>query len=112
MKNKFIVKATTGVRKVFNGGMVRGVEDGKPNYLLLWQPMVKRWAEHMTKGAAHYGKRNWMKASGEEELERFQESALRHMFQWLNNERDEDHAAACLFNITGAEYVREKLNKK
>lgn len=90
--------------------MVRGLDESKPNFTLLHYPMLKRWAEHMTKGAVHYGKRNWMKAEGQEELERFQESALRHMFQWLNGEVDEDHASAVFFNITGAEFVKEKLN--
>ncbi len=111
MSKKFIVKKTKGSKQVFKGGMVRGLDESKPNYLLLWQPMLKRWAEHMTKGAKHYGKHNWMKASGRDELERFQESALRHMFQWLNGEIDEDHASAVFFNITGAEYIKNKLNE-
>jgi predicted oxidoreductase len=32
--------------------------------------------------------------------------------QWFLGDRDEDHAAAVLFNINGAEYVREKMRTK
>lgn len=107
----FILK-DSGQRKTFSGGMERDVGDDKPNFTLLYYPMLKRWASHMAKGAKKYGKKNWMKAEGQEELERFQESAIRHMYQWLNGEVDEDHASAVFFNITGAEYVRSKMNAK
>lgn len=88
--------------------MVRDVTDDKIDYTLaLDGPMFKRLAIHLTKGAVKYAKRNWMKARGQEELDRFKESATRHFFQWLNGDTDEDHAAATIFNINGAEYVKE-----
>jgi hypothetical protein len=52
-----------------------------------------------------------MKASGDSESERFKESAVRHFFQWLNGDVDEDHAAAVFFNINGFEYVKARENK-
>ena len=102
----------SGKKKNFKSGMVRNLDEDKPMYVLCYRPMFKRWAELMTRGAKLYGKNNWMLADGEEELERFKDSALRHMIQWLEGEQDEDHAAACYFNISGAEYVRDKMNKK
>lgn len=100
----------SGQRQQFESGMQRDVTAGKIDYTLaLDGPMFKRYAEHLTKGAVKYEKRNWMKASGEAELERFRESALRHFLQWFAGEKDEDHAAAVLFNINGAEYVKERL---
>jgi hypothetical protein len=63
----------------------------------------------MSRGAEKYAKRNWMKATGQAELDRFKESALRHFLQWYWDETDEDHGAAVLFNINGAEYVKEKM---
>ena len=90
--------------------MVRDVTEDKIDYALaLDGPMFKRDAIHLTNGAKKYAKRNWMKARSQEELDRFRESALRHMFQWFAGETDEDHAAAVRFNINGAEYVREQL---
>ena len=108
----FIIK-DSGIRKEFDSGMVRDITEGKINYQLIRDGvMFKRWALHLTKGAIKYAKRNWMKASGEEEYERFKESAARHFEQWLNGDTDEDHAYAVFFNINGAEYVKSKLNEK
>lgn len=102
----FAVK-DSGQRQQFESGMVRDVTDGKTDYsLALDGPMFERWAAHLAKGAQKYSKRNWMKAAGEAEIERFKESALRHFLQWYRGEVDEDHASAVFFNINGAEYVK------
>lgn len=104
----------------FESGMVRDTSTGKTMWDLTADgPMLKRWAELLTRGAVGdpnatppkkgYGARNWMKASGDPELARFKESAFRHFMQWYRDERDEDHGAAVFFNINGAEYVRERL---
>jgi hypothetical protein len=107
----------SGERLRFGSGMQRDTTVGKLNWLLIRPgPMLRRWAQHLSTAAAKYDTerepgepRNWQLAEGMAELERFQESAARHFEQWLNNERDEDHAAAVFFNINGAEYVRDKL---
>jgi len=92
-------------------GMNRESEDGKIDYLLVRDgPMFKRWAELMTRAIPKRGRRNWMKANSEEDLERFRRSFARHAEQWLAGEDDEDHAAACIFNLNGAEHVREQLS--
>ena len=110
MSKEFITK-DSGERQKFAGGMVRDVTTNKVDYsLVLDGPMFKRWAELLDRGAKKYAKRNWMKASGQEELDRFKESAMRHFIQWMNGETDEDHASACYFNINGYEFVKEKLN--
>jgi hypothetical protein len=102
----------SGKRQVFLTGMARDIQEGKPRYDLLDRPMLKRWADLMARGAEKYGSRNWEKAETAEELERFESSAIRHMFQWLNGEQDEDHAAAVLFNVAGAEMVKSKIKAK
>lgn len=105
----FTVK-DSGERQQFASGMQRDVTTDKTRYDLAFDgPMFKRYAEHLTKGAAKYEPRNWMKANGQEELERFRESAIRHFVQWLNGDDDEDHAAAVLFNLNGYEYVKKRL---
>lgn len=104
---KFEVK-DSGERKQFDSGMVRDVTEGKVNFALVADgPLLRRWAVHLTKGAKKYSPRNWMKARGQEELDRFRESAFRHFMQWYYGETDEDHAAAVVFNMNGAEYVKE-----
>lgn len=102
----------SGKRQEFSTGMKRDVQEGKPRYDLLDRPMLKRWAGLMARGAEKYGENNWKKAETEEELRRFESSALRHMMQWLDGEIDEDHASACMFNIAGAEMVKSKLEQK
>lgn len=105
----FTVK-DSGARQQFDSGMVRDVTTDKTDYsLVLDGPMFTRWAEHLTKGAKKYAKRNWMKAGSQEELDRFRESALRHFLQWYRGEVDEDHASAILFNVNGAEYTKGKV---
>lgn len=102
----------SGERKEFAGGMVRDLADGKINWSLVADgPMLKRFAIHLTNGAKKYNARNWMLASGQEEYERFRESAFRHFMQWYNGDTDEDHAMAVVFNINGALYCQEKLGE-
>lgn len=115
-QDNFTVK-DSGERKQFQSGMVRDTTEGKTQYHRVFEgPMVDRWAEHLTKGAVKYpdlptGAANWTLAAGDEERNRFIQSAVRHFVQWLRGERDEDHAAAVFFNINGAEYVRGQSTK-
>lgn len=100
----------SGERQQFESGMQRDVQTGKVRYdLALDGPLFQRYAELMTRGAEKYSARNWMKAAGDEELERFRASAVRHFIQWYKGDTDEDHAAAVVFNLNGAEYVKEKM---
>jgi hypothetical protein len=97
----FVVK-DSGTRQEYASGMRRDTQDGKPDYTLIDRAFLKRWAMHMVKGKAKYGEDNWRLASSEEELKRFQKSALRHLIQWLDGEDEEDHAAAVAFNVAAA----------
>lgn len=102
----------SGRREEFKTGMVRDTQDDKPRYDLIDGPFLKRWAELMARGAKKYGENNWKKAATQEELSRFRSSAARHLFQWLEGDVTEDHAAAVAFNLAGAEMVREKMNNQ
>lgn len=104
----FITK-DSGAREQFGSGMVRDTQNGKPRYDLCWKPLYKRWAELMGRGAEKYGENNWMAAAGEAEYNRFKASAERHLMQYLEGDTTEDHAAAVVFNLAGAEYTRQRL---
>lgn len=102
----------SGKREEFPSGMVREIKDNKIDYSLAMDgPMFDRLAEHLTKGAKIHGKRNWLKANSQKELDGFRESAFRHFRQWYKGETDEDHASAVFFNINGAEFVKEKMRQ-
>lgn len=97
--------------------MQRDTQEGKPRFDLIMplgipygEQLITRWAELMARGAEKYDARNWEKAEGPEELERFKASAMRHFMQWMMDETDEDHGAAVLFNIQGAEMVKHKMS--
>jgi hypothetical protein len=109
MDPKEFITKDSGHRVTFDSGMVRDTSAGKTLWHLVTAgPLLRRWASLLTRGAQKYSPNNWMKASGQAELDRFRESAFRHFMQWYNGETDEDHAAAVFFNINGAEYVKEK----
>lgn len=106
------VTKDSGKRAEYKTGMVRDTTEGKARFdlLLPWgvpynEQMLTRWAALMARGAVKYEDRNWEKARTDEELRRFMSSAFRHFMQWQAGEDDEDHAAAVLFNIMGAEFV-------
>ncbi len=117
--NKYVTK-DSGKRQDYKSGMRRDLQDDKPNFSLcipVNQPfeeqLLTRWAGLMSRGAEKYGQRNWEKADSEEELERFKASAFRHFIQWLTNLDDgEDHAAAVIFNLNCAEYVKWRIKQK
>jgi hypothetical protein len=90
-------------------GMVRSDDSGKTDYTLVDLAMLERWAQHLTRNVGSKGHNNWRLACSEEDLQRFRASAFRHFIQWLRGDADEDHAAALLFNVAGAEHVRSQL---
>jgi len=94
-------------------GTCRSSESGKLRFDLCFPPtrdacMLTRLAKHMTAHVGDRGDANWYNASTDEDLQRFRRSAFRHFMQWWYGEDDEDHAAALLFNVQGAEYVRSQ----
>jgi hypothetical protein len=106
----------SGARTEFAGGMVRDTNEGKPRFDLLLaagvpygQQFLTRCAEHMAKGGVKYDDRNWEKGYGVELLERYKESALRHLLAWVCGEVDEDHAAAVVFNLLAYETTFYKM---
>ena len=112
---EFVTK-DSGERAEFDSGMRRDTDAGKARFDLLVpeglpysEQLLTRFAALMGRGAEKYTARNWELANSEEEYARFKASAFRHFMQWYTGERDEDHAAAVLFNLTAAETLRWKL---
>ena len=109
----FVVK-DSGQRMEFSSGSLRDTAEGKLKWSrILFGPMAKRWAWHLTKAEAKYpdprpGIPNFTLIESEEEYHRYRESALRHFMQWWEGDTDEDHAAAVFFNMNGVEMIKEK----
>lgn len=105
----------SGVRAEYGSGMVRDTQEGKARFELMFpvgvpykDQFLTRFAELLARGAEKYSDRNWEKATGDEEMERFKSSAIRHLMQWAAGETDEDHAAAVVFNLLGYETTKWK----
>lgn len=115
---KFTTK-DSGKRQEYPTGMRRDLQTDKPMYTLcipkdttLEDNMLYRWAMLMNRGAVKYGRRNWELSKTEEELERFKDSAFRHLVQWLNDwDTEEDHASAIFFNVQAAEYCKRRIKE-
>lgn len=99
----------SGQRVEFDSGMVRDTDEGKPRYDLIPIAPLRRVAELYERGAKKYGSFNWQNANSVEELQRFKASGLRHYYQYLNGERDEDHAAAVVFNVFAQMWLEAKM---
>lgn len=116
--SQFVTK-DSGVREEYDSGMRRDTQNGKPRFNLMYpldvpfdSQMLTRLAALMTRGIEKYGDRNWEKANSAEELKRFKESAHRHFIQWLCGDKDEDHAAAVMFNLIAAETLKWKMENE
>lgn len=114
----FITK-DSGDRAQYASGMQRDSNAGKAKFHLLFPKEVPyesqfmtRVADLMARGAQKYSARNWELAAGGDELERFRESAARHLVQWLSGETDEDHSAAVVFNLMAAETLLFKMSQE
>lgn len=88
--------------------VIRSIAEAEGGFVAL----LERYAALMTRGAAKYEARNWMKAAGAAEYERAVSSACRHFFQYYRGDTDEDHAAAVFFNLNLAEYVKMRLHNE
>lgn len=104
----------SGLRQVFSSGAMRDPSTGKIKWSrILFGPMARRWAQHLTTAEAKYpdaapGVPNFTLVETKEELLRYKESALRHFMSWYFDESDEDHASAVYFNINGVEIMKAK----
>lgn len=85
----------SGDRRGYDTGAVRDRARGKGRYDLLPTKAVHRLAQHFENGAVKYGERNWEKGIP---ISDYIDSALRHLFRYLDGEDSEDHLAAAAWN--------------
>lgn len=100
----------TETKAVFETGAQRSSGEGKGRYDLIPTRPVRRLAKHYEKGANAYGARNWEKGMP---FSRLIDSAKRHIDQYLEGDRSEDHLAAVAWNVFALmhfEEVKPELN--
>jgi hypothetical protein len=96
----------SGKRQEFSTGSVRDTQEGKGRYDLITPIGLRRLAVHYENGAKKYGDRNWEKG---QPLSRYLESAIRHIYTFLEGKRDEDHLAAAAWNVLACIHTEQKI---
>ena len=95
----------SGDRTEFPTGAVRDMHEGKGRCDLLPMCVMLRLAKHYEAGAIKYSDRNWEKGIP---AHSFVDSALRHIFKYMDGQTDEDHLIAAIWNLCGLAWTEEK----
>lgn len=102
------VTSTGKPHMTFSTGSKRDNRDGKGRFDLLSPIVLMRDAKHMENGARKYEARNWEKG---QPLSVFFDSAVRHLYRYLEGNREEDHLAAARWNIGCMIHVEEMIRR-
>ena len=105
MTNGYQLK-DSGHRQVFDSGAQRDREVGKGRYDLISPLMLKRLADVLEKGSIKYSSRNWELGMP---MSRCIDSASRHIHQYLEGQREEDHLTQGLCNLMFAIHIEEQI---
>ena len=95
----------SGQRTEFETGACRDMGNGKGDMVSLPNAAILRLSKHYEAGAEKYGRWNYTKGIP---VSSFMDSALRHIFKYLDGWDDEDHLSAAAFNILGAMEMEAK----
>jgi len=80
----------------YSTGAQRDDRSGKLRMSLLPHDSLDRIMKRYLDGAETYGENNWLKGMPYSAL---YDSSMRHMQQWWNGDKSEDHLAAAAWNI-------------
>jgi len=105
MKKQQFVTKDSGERQVFDSGMVRDTQSGKPRFDLIPAEGLRRLADLYARGAEKYDDDNWKKG---QPYSRAYASLFRHLIQWREGDRTEDHMAAVAWNAFALMYYEER----
>ena len=83
-------------KQTFETGAQRDTQESKPRLDLISPIFLERLGMVLTKGAEHYGERNWERGMP---LSRLLSSAARHLNQTIDGLEDEDHPAQAAWNL-------------
>lgn len=98
------------VRKLmdFKSGAKRDSNLGKGAHELISPIALMRLAKVYERGATQKGARNWENGFP---MGRGMQSALRHIFQYLEGMRDEDHLAQAAWNLFAVMHFEECIDR-
>jgi hypothetical protein len=108
VKNGDYVVKDSGERKTFETGATRDASSGKGRFDLIPAYPLHRLAKLYEAGAAKYAERNWEKGIP---TGRFMDSAFRHLTNYQDGDRSEDHLIAVAWNIFGLVWTQEQVRR-
>lgn len=100
----------------FSTGAIRDSQVGKEEYVetMSWTAL-KRYAKYMTEKKSKYGAGNFKKGIP---IDSYENSLIRHLHKYITNkyengneEKNEDHLAAIMFNCMGIMHEEENDKK-
>jgi hypothetical protein len=107
MMDNYVIRASEKMEEMETGAR-RDCREGKGRYDLIPPKPLKRLALVYEKGANKYGENNWKKGM---KVSRVLDSALRHIFLYMEGDDVEDHLAQAAWNIFAAlEFDETELN--
>lgn len=106
--NKEYITKDSKKRRHFKSGARRDVATDKGRYDLISPIMVERLAKLLERGAVKYDDRNWEKGMP---LSVYMDSGMRHLFKFLEGQRDEDHLIAAIWNLQALLHIEEMINR-
>ncbi len=92
--------------EVFDTGAQRSSGKGKGRFDLIPTGPERRVALKYEEGAIGYGENNWKKGM---KFSRLFDSTKRHINQFMEGDRSEDHLAAAVWNLFAVMYFEEKM---
>jgi len=98
----------SGNREQFITGAIREPNLDRGRYDLISPIGLRALAIHYERGARKYEERNWEKGLP---LSRHLNSAIRHLQEFLEGDRSEDHLSACVFNCFAITHNLERIDK-
>lgn len=98
----------SGERRHFKTGSRRDVSTDKGRYDLISPIMIERLAKLLERGAKKYDDRNWEKGMP---LSVYMDSGMRHIFKFLEGQRDEDHLIAAIWNFQALLHIEEMIKR-
>ncbi len=98
----------TGVRESFASGMIREPNLLRGRFDLISPIALRKLAIHYDRGCMKYSERNWEKGGPHS---RHLNSAMRHLQDYLEGDRKEDHLSASAWNVFCILHNQEMIDR-
>lgn len=107
MEKKYITR-DSGKKQKFDSGYQRDTQKGKARFDLIPTGPLRRVADLYARGAEKYGESNWELGAP---VSRMYASLFRHLIQFAEGDKAEDHLAAVVWNAFAIMHFQDQIEK-